>query len=158
MTHPRHQRRAQMMAQFVDTAVGAWQLQAAKGSMRLSDAERDAAARQLGEHYASGRLERAEYDDRLDAVLSARTRSELAPLFRDLPQSPVPARRPVAPPPARVRSRYRPPLFPILLVLLGVSALTGSWWVLWIGLGLLLLARHFTASARGGRSWAGCSR
>lgn len=54
-------------------------------SIRLSDAERDAAAADLGEHFAQGRLTADEHDDRLEQVWRAKTRGELAPIFRDLP-------------------------------------------------------------------------
>jgi hypothetical protein len=57
------------------------------GRIRLSDAERDAAAADLGEHFASGRLTAEEHDERLDQIWAARTRSEIAPIFRDLPSA-----------------------------------------------------------------------
>jgi DUF1707 SHOCT-like domain len=52
---------------------------------RISDAEREQAAAELGEHYAQGRLTMEEHADRLDQVWAARTRGELLPIFRDLP-------------------------------------------------------------------------
>jgi hypothetical protein len=54
-------------------------------SIRLSDAEREAAAADLGEHFAQGRLTADEHAERLEQVWSARTRGEVAPIFRDLP-------------------------------------------------------------------------
>jgi len=54
-------------------------------SIRLSDAERDAAAADLGEHFAQGRLTVDEHADRLEQVWRARTRGEIAPIFKDLP-------------------------------------------------------------------------
>ncbi len=66
--------------------------------LRLSDAERDEAARLLGEHYAAGRLTPTEHDERTGAAFAARTRGELPPLFADLPGgspwSPPPSPRP----------------------------------------------------------------
>ena len=53
--------------------------------LRLSDAERDQAARLLGEHYVAGRLTLEEHGERTSAVYTARTRGELPPLFTDLP-------------------------------------------------------------------------
>jgi len=53
--------------------------------LRLSDAERDAAAATLAEHYAQGRLTPEEHIERLDRIWAARTRGELPPIFRDLP-------------------------------------------------------------------------
>lgn len=54
-------------------------------SLRIGNAERDAAVRELGEHYASGRLDAAEYGERMSAAYAARTAEDLAPLFADLP-------------------------------------------------------------------------
>jgi hypothetical protein len=54
-------------------------------SIRLSDAEREAAAADLGEHFAQGRLSADEHAERLEQVWAARTRGEIAPIFRDLP-------------------------------------------------------------------------
>src|ERR1700733_1854450 len=53
--------------------------------MRVSDAERDAAATELREHFASGRLNQDELDERLTAVFAAKTRGDLSALFTDLP-------------------------------------------------------------------------
>lgn len=55
------------------------------GAIRLSDAEREAAAADLAEHYALGRLTPEEHAERLDRIWAAKTRSELRPIFRDLP-------------------------------------------------------------------------
>lgn len=54
-------------------------------SIRLSDAEREAAATDLGEHFAQGRLTADEHAERLEQVWAAKTRGEIAPIFRDLP-------------------------------------------------------------------------
>jgi hypothetical protein len=55
--------------------------------LRIGDAERTQAAQELGEHYAQGRLTTEEHHERLDRIWEARTRTELAPIFRDLPGS-----------------------------------------------------------------------
>jgi hypothetical protein len=55
--------------------------------MRVSDAERDAAAAELQEHFASGRLTQDELDGRLAAAFAAKTRGDLEALFADLPSS-----------------------------------------------------------------------
>jgi len=52
---------------------------------RVSDADRDAAAAALGEHFAQGRLTLEELGARLDATLAATTHGELAQAARDLP-------------------------------------------------------------------------
>lgn len=53
--------------------------------LRVGDAEREAAAGRLREHYAQGRLTLEEFNQRLDAVFAATTRSQLGALTRDLP-------------------------------------------------------------------------
>jgi hypothetical protein len=61
--------------------------------MRAGDADRDAAAEALGEHFAQGRLTLDELSTRLDATLTATTHGELAAAARDLPDLTVfPAR------------------------------------------------------------------
>lgn len=57
--------------------------------LRIGDAEREAAASALGEHFASGRLAHEEYDERSAQVWTAKTSSDLGPLFADLPSSQV---------------------------------------------------------------------
>jgi hypothetical protein len=54
-------------------------------ALRIGDAERDAAAADLGEHYAAGRLTLDELHQRLDAVFAAKTFGQLARLMGDLP-------------------------------------------------------------------------
>jgi uncharacterized membrane protein len=53
--------------------------------MRVGDAERDAAANELREHFASGRLTQDELNERLDQTFAAKTRGDLSGLFTDLP-------------------------------------------------------------------------
>jgi hypothetical protein len=53
--------------------------------MRVGDAERDAAANELREHFASGRLTQDELNERLDRTFAAKTRGDLSGLFSDLP-------------------------------------------------------------------------
>jgi hypothetical protein len=56
-----------------------------EGNIRVSDADRDAVAAQLREHYAQGRLTMDELNERLDRVFAARTNLELAAVTADLP-------------------------------------------------------------------------
>ena len=55
--------------------------------MRVSDAEREAAAAELREHFASGRLDQEELNERLSGAFAARTRGDLNALFTDLPSA-----------------------------------------------------------------------
>jgi DNA-binding MarR family transcriptional regulator len=59
--------------------------QAPAPNMRAGDADRDAAAAALGEHFARGRLTLDELNARLDATLTAATHGDLARAARDLP-------------------------------------------------------------------------
>lgn len=61
---------------------------------RIGDAERQAAVTELSDHYAAGRLDRAEFDQRSEAALTARTGAELVPLFADLPSTRQPTEAP----------------------------------------------------------------
>jgi len=54
-------------------------------NIRVGDAEREAVASQLREHYADGRLTLDELNERLDQAFAATTRAELAMVTRDLP-------------------------------------------------------------------------
>jgi hypothetical protein len=59
---------------------------------RAGDADRNAAAAALGEHFAQGRLTLAELSTRLDAALTATTHGELSQAAQDLPDlAPFPA-------------------------------------------------------------------
>lgn len=55
-------------------------------NMRVSDAERQAVADRLAAHYADGRLDQAEFDERSTRAMSAKTRADLEGLLDDLPE------------------------------------------------------------------------
>ena len=57
-------------------------------ALRASDADRDRVIDVLRAAVADGRLDRAEFDERLDAALAARTSDVLAPLTADLIAAP----------------------------------------------------------------------
>lgn len=56
-------------------------------NIRVSDAERDAVAAQLREHYGDGRLTLDELNERLDRTFAARTGADLQAVTKDLPSS-----------------------------------------------------------------------
>jgi hypothetical protein len=58
---------------------------------RIGDADRDQAVGFLQEHMAQGRIDSSEFDDRMSQALKAKTASELAVLFDDLPDPRPPA-------------------------------------------------------------------
>jgi hypothetical protein len=92
--------------------------------LRVSDAERNAVAERLAAHYSDGRLDQAEFDDRVGRAMSAKTRGDLDGLFDDLPD-PGPTGAPGngdAVPYRRRRGRGVGRM--ILLVVLAVAALS----------------------------------
>jgi hypothetical protein len=56
-------------------------------AMRVGDAERDAAAADLGDHYVAGRLNLEELHERLGGVFAATTHGQLWKIMADLPGS-----------------------------------------------------------------------
>jgi len=70
-------------------------------ALRASDADRERYAEVLRDGYAEGRLDRGEYDGRIDSLYRARTFGELEPLIADLPRSQSAA-------PQRVSATARP--------------------------------------------------
>ncbi len=61
---------------------------ALRRQVRASDADRDRCARALRHHYAEGRLDDEELEERLELATRARTQNELSALVRDLPRVP----------------------------------------------------------------------
>jgi hypothetical protein len=55
--------------------------------LRVSDAERDAVASELGQHFQDGRLDQAEHNERVTAAMAAKTRRDLQELLTDLPHA-----------------------------------------------------------------------
>ncbi|MGH3447071.1 MAG: DUF1707 SHOCT-like domain-containing protein [Nocardioidaceae bacterium] len=129
-----------------------------ESELRIGDAERDAAIASLAKHYAAGRLTHAEFDERSDLVLKARTGSQLHNLFTDLPQE-----RPDPPRQARQsgprgagrssrRGSWRPwaaiPLLPIICIVVGVTILAHVvMWPLLIIAGVWFFGGHHHSRA-----------
>ena len=99
----------------------------ANPNMRVSHAERTDVADRLSKHYGDGRLDEEEFNERLDRAMKAKTNSDLAGLFDDLPEPE--AARPVA----RPNPQPRPPgprqfpriAFLALVVILAI--MVGQW-------------------------------
>ena len=68
-------------------------------SMRVSDAERADVADRLARHYGDGRLDKAEFDERVSRAMAAKTVGDFQGLFDDLPELPLdtPSGAPKAP-------------------------------------------------------------
>ena len=130
--------------------------------LRVSDADRDAAISQLGEHFQAGRLDPAELEDRTGRALRARIGSDLDELLADLPRRPQAPARPQ--PPARPRPVLMPFLVPVLLAAgLTAAALTagaGAWhhqwafgWALWWVVPVMVMRMLWWRRVGGSRSW-----
>jgi hypothetical protein len=63
----------------------------ARPDLRIGDADREAGAAALREHYAQGRLSLAEFNERLDAIFAATTQGQLDSVTRDLPHARTPS-------------------------------------------------------------------
>ncbi len=114
--------------------------------MRASDAEREAAAGVLRQHYTDGRLDAAEYNERIERCYAAKTMSELDALFTDLPRMDKRAAEPEAEPSPQ---GFRPPwrlafVVPIIVAMIALAALThGHFFFLLWPLFFFLLFRPF---------------
>ena len=118
--------------------------------MRVSDAERQAVADRLAEHFTSGRLDQAEFDDRVGKAMSANTRADLNGLFDDLPETGAPAA--TDPSTGQLRRRHRHPvLLAALIVFVAIAAAHVVWPLLWIGF-LVAIVLFATGTFGHGRS------
>jgi hypothetical protein len=108
--------------------------------LRVSDAERQEVTDRLAEHFASGRLDQAEFDERVGRAMHAKTRADLNGLFDDLPETGAPAAPPATDYPRR--ARRHPVLLVGLVVLVAIAAGHLVFPLLWIGflVAILLLA------------------
>jgi Domain of unknown function (DUF1707) len=105
--------------------------------MRVSDAERQAVADRLTEHFAEGRLDQAEFDERVARAMSAKTRADFSGLLDDLPEPGQSGPRDSqAHRPAQPYRRRHPVLLVVLAVVVVLAAahalFAGPW--LWLGL------------------------
>jgi hypothetical protein len=111
-------------------------------SMRISDADRSEVADHLSKQYGEGRLDQAEFNERLDRAMRAKTQSDLTWVLSDLPGF-EPARQPARP---AQRHRY----LRVLLLIVAVVAVFFTWqdlvrpYLAWVLVALLayLWLRH----------------
>ena len=100
--------------------------------IRVSDAERNSVAELLGQHYADGRLDQAEFDERISRTMAAKTRGDLTGLFDDLPETGPSGAGPLGPGPVE-SAQYRGPrrrggIVRTLLLLLAVFICANIAW------------------------------
>jgi hypothetical protein len=112
----------------------------ASEELRVSDEERDAAAREIRDHFAAGRLTDEELSDRLSAVYKARTAGELRALRGDLPVLPAAERAALV---GRRRELQRRAIqeagggvgaFAVCVAIWAASGASGAFWPIWVAL------------------------
>ena len=144
------------------------QLPPRRAGLRVSDADRDAVVTELGEHFQQGRLDRAEFDERLTQALAARTEGDLDGLLADLPpvRAPIgiPASAPRRQPPRATEPRSWPGRLPLAVPLLVAVILittfaAGGWrqgwvpWPLWWLLPIMIMRFVWWRGAWRRRPW-----
>jgi hypothetical protein len=142
-------------------------------AMRVSDAERTEVTDRLARHYGDGRLDQAEFDERVGRAMAAKTVADFQGLFDDLPDLPGDVtdstangtrKAPGTPPPGfgyraprGPRGTRRGPVRTLLLVALILIALNVTWhaigwlvplaWVALIAMIVIGVARRARRSA-----------
>jgi hypothetical protein len=113
-------------------------------ALRVSDQDRDAAASEIREHFAAGRLSDEELSDRLSAVYRAKTSEELKALRSDLPVLPVTVRAELAHRRGHLQRRLLQEaggglvVFLICSVIWVAAGASGAFWPIWIALVALI--------------------
>lgn len=101
-------------------------------NLRVGDAERNEISELLSKHYSDGRLDDAEFHERLDRAMTAKTRADLSGLLVDLPSLKTPEQLAAAKAPPRHRHG---PVRVVVFALLFVWALSfigfgvHLWWI-----------------------------
>ena len=95
--------------------------------IRVSDAERNAVTERLAAHYGDGRLDQAEFDERVTRAMAAKTRGDLDGLFDDLPDPEPTGASGTGGPAVPYRRRRGGPLRAILLLVLVIAVMSATW-------------------------------
>ena len=96
--------------------------------LRVSDADRNAVTERLAAHYSDGRLDKAEFDERVARAMAAKTRGDLDGLFDDLPDPEPTGASGTGGPTVPYRARRRGgALRAILLLVLVIALMSASW-------------------------------
>jgi len=117
-------------------------------NMRVSDAERQGVADRLAAHYADGRLDQGEFDERSGRAMSAKTRADLNGLLNDLPEphgslGTGPSGAPGIPATGAMVSRHSHghPLLAVAVVAIVIIAVAQSAWFIasWLWVAIIAL-------------------
>ena len=115
-----------------------------KTPVRIGDAERDRAISALGDHFAAGRLNTEEFEERVDQAIRARFNDDLKPLFVDLPRTPEPTMEPRSDRQSDAHLAWSPLVWlaPLLVVCAVVTAvILSAPWLVWMFLWVFLITR-----------------
>jgi len=113
-----------------------------QSQMRIGDADRNEVAEALSKHFADGRLDQSEFDERMARAMSAKTRADLAGLLDDLPPAGGPVAAGGAPVSGSRPERNRSQLMLIVAAVAVFMLVTSSWmWSWWHprGVGILVV-------------------
>jgi ferric-dicitrate binding protein FerR (iron transport regulator) len=121
--------------------------------MRISDAERAEAADLLSKNYGDGRLDEAEFHQRLDQAMRAKTYADLGGLFDDLPRTEAEAAEAPRTPARRhhEHSHHAGGLVLVVALVVAAAVMAGhvvawfatAWiWLAIIGVAVFALDRH----------------
>jgi hypothetical protein len=111
--------------------------------LRVSAQQRERAAQELREHFASGRITEEELDERVQAAYTARSEEELASLLDDLPKLPATPQQQKAEVAERRRHLQRRVIqetgggFVLFLVCTAIWAASGAhapFWPIWVAI------------------------
>jgi Domain of unknown function (DUF1707) len=117
-----------------------------KTPLRIGDAERDRAIADLGDHFAAGRLNTEEFEERVDQAIKARFNEDLEPLFVDLPRPVEPAIEARSNRHSDAHLAWSPMVWlaPLLVVCAVVTAvILSAPWLVWMFLWVFLITRLF---------------
>jgi hypothetical protein len=116
--------------------------------LRVSDQDRDAAAAQLRDHFAAGRITEEEFNERVQEAYAARTQQQLDWLLSDLPKLPASPQQAKAELVLRRRHLQRRLMqeaggastpFIICTVIWVAAGATGTFWPIFAAIPLILM-------------------
>ena len=117
-----------------------------KTPMRIGDAERDRAIAALGDHFAEGRLNSEEFEQRVDQAIKARFNEDLEPLFVDLPRTVEPRTESGSNHRSDTHFAWSPVVWfaPLIVICALVAAvILSAPWLVWMFLWVFLITRLF---------------
>jgi hypothetical protein len=117
-----------------------------KTPLRIGDTERDRAIAALGDHFAAGRLNTEEFEERVDKAITARFNDDLEPLFADLPRTAEPTVEARSNRGSDAHLAWSPMVWlaPLLVVCAVVTAvILSAPWLVWMFLWVFLITRLF---------------